>query len=195
MKTLAWLKDHKYGVGFTILGVIGWIAAFTLLTDYIHTLKDPSFNPSCNISVLVACGPNMVSKQGSLLGFSNTILGVMGFTVPILVGFLLMGRTKLSKWFWLGLAAGHTGSLALVLYLVIQSVFFIGTLCPWCMVVWTVTIPMFFMVWTRAAHAWKEDGKLAQFLSNWMWLLIFVCYITIALVSQLRLNWLAEFTR
>lgn len=195
MKVLSWLKSHKYGVAFWLLGSVGWLAAFMLLTDYIHTLKDPSFVPSCNISVLVSCGPNMTSPQGSIFGFSNTIMGVTGFVAPILTGFLLMGDHKLSKWFWSGMALGHTGSLVLISWLFSQSVFSIGTLCPWCMVVWAVTIPMFFMVWTQTLKAWKPEGRTAKFLSDWMWVLITFCYVTIAFIAQLRLDWLAEFTR
>ena len=62
---------------FTItLGAIGWFASWELLTEFIKTLQSPGYVPNCNVSILVTCGPNMGSWQGSLLGFSNTIIGV-----------------------------------------------------------------------------------------------------------------------
>jgi len=195
MKYLVWLRSKKYALAFTILGAIGWFAAFMLLTEYIHTLQDSSYDPSCNVSVLVTCGKNMESWQGSLFGFSNTILGVTGFVAPIIVGFLLFGKNHITKWFWGGLALGHTGALVLIIWLFSQSVFSLGTLCPWCMVVWSVTIPLFFMTWTRTLHAFSENSKVASFFSEWMWVFIIVFYATIAFIAQLRLDWFAEFTR
>jgi len=195
MNILAALKERRYGIAFTVLGVIGWFAAFMLLTEYIHTLQDPAYDPSCNISLLVTCGVNMNSWQGSIFGFSNTILGVTGFVAPIILGFLLLGNHKLSRWFWLGMAFGHTGALVLVIWLFTQSVFVLGTLCPWCMVVWSVTIPLFFMVARKTLGAFLPDSRVTEFVSNWMWVFIVSLYIAIAFIAQLRLDWFAEFTR
>ena len=194
MKVLSWLKSHKYGVAFWLLGSVGWLAAFMLLTDYIHTLKDPSFVPSCNISVLVSCGPNMTSPQGSIFGFSNTIMGVTGFVAPILTGFLLMGDHKLSKWFWSGMALGHTGSLVLISWLFSQSVFSIGTLCPWCMVTWVAVIPTFLATLAHSGANGLFGAKAVAFFTkakSYVPTVAILAFATIAFLAQLRLDWIA----
>ena len=195
MKDLAWIKSRRLGIALTLLGAVGWIAAFTLLTEYIHTLQDPSYDPSCNVSVLVTCGPNMASWQGSLFGFSNTILGVTGFVIPILVGIVLMTGAKLPRWFWIAMSVGHLAALSLVVWLFSQSVFVLGTLCPWCIVVWLVTIPLFFVVLTKSSKEVKPDSRITMFISDWFWVFIVIAYIALGFIAQVRLDWFAEFTR
>ena len=78
-------------------GIVGLIAAFALTLDKIAVLEDPNFNPSCNFSVLVQCGTNLRSAQGSAFGFPNPLLGLMMFPAPILVGVAsIAGTTVLS---------------------------------------------------------------------------------------------------
>ena len=91
-------RTAKRPVGFAlftiIAGAIGLFASWELLTEYIKTLAQPGYVPNCAVSILVTCGPNMDSWQGSLFGFSNTIIGVAGFMAPIFVGVaLLAGAT------------------------------------------------------------------------------------------------------
>lgn len=194
MQVLKFIRSRKYGIAFLTLGLVGLIASFTLLTEFIHTLKDPSYIPSCNISVLVTCGVNMESWQGSLFGFSNTILGVMGFTITSVLGLLLLFKTSINKWFWAGLSIGHTAALALVLWLFYQSVFVLGVLCPWCIVVWLVTVPLFFLVNIRTIRAFSFT-KIYQFIAEWAWVFITIMFIVMAFIAQLRLDWFSEFSR
>ena len=41
---------------------------------------------------------------------------------------------------------GLTLAFVFVIWLIGQSIFVLGTLCPWCMVTWVVTIPTFYAV-------------------------------------------------
>src|SRR5690606_38476281 len=45
-------------------------------------------------------------------------------------------------WFWLGLQAGVLFGVAFAHHLIFQSLYRIHALCPYCMVVWAVTIPI-----------------------------------------------------
>lgn len=186
---------------FTIIaGAVGWLAAFELLTEYIHTLKDPNYVPNCTVSVLVSCGPNMDSWQGSLFGFSNTIIGVAAFVAPIIIGVALLAGIRFPRWFFnvyrLGLAAGF----AFICWLAYQSVFSLGTLCPWCMVVWTAMIPLFWITLFLPEEHWGShpgSGRTSPLerLHSWTWVFVAATYIIIAFVAQFQLNWLAEFSR
>lgn len=181
---------------FTVVtGIIGWFASFQLLTEYLKTLISPDYSPNCNVSVVVTCGPNMDSWQGSILGFSNTIIGVAAFVAPIVVGMALLAGARFASWFWGLYLVGLTGGLVLIHWLAYQSIFTLGTLCPWCMIVWAVMIPMW---WTTLLYGGAKGffgGSVAfqrnlKAVSQWNWLIIFVNIILIAAIAQFRLNWL-----
>ena len=52
----------------------------------------------------------------------------------------------LPRWYWAGLATGTLLGTAFVHWLIFQSLYRIGALCPYCMVVWAVTIPLLVVV-------------------------------------------------
>ncbi|RGE22493.1 vitamin K epoxide reductase family protein [Leucobacter sp. wl10] len=183
-----------------VAGVIGWFASFELLTEYIKTLSAPDYIPNCNMSILVTCGPNMDSWQGSLFGFSNTIIGVSAFVAPIAVGVALLAGARFSRWFWTLYQLGLLGGFVFICWLFSQSVFVLGTLCPWCMVVWTVMIPLWWISFLRP-YAIGDIPLRASAQSafkrvySWTWVIVLLCYLTIAFIAQLRLDWFAEFSR
>ena len=188
-----------FGIFTLVAGLVGWFASFELLTEFIQTLRDPEYIPNCNVSILVTCGPNMDSWQGSLLGFSNTIIGVTTFVVPIVIGVALLAGVRFPVWFWrlylIGLLLGFT----FVTWLQYQSIFSLGTLCPWCMVVWTAMIPLWWITFFRSfalgdATRSVRVQKSFQTLYQWTWVVIFVNFVVIATVAQLILNWFREFT-
>lgn len=198
------IRTGSRPVGFAIFsivaGMIGWFASFELLTEFIHKLKDPSYVPNCNISVVVSCGPNMASPQGSVFGFTNTLLGIAAFMAPIIVGVALLAGAKFAPWFWRIYQLGMLGGVSLVFWLAYQSIFSLGTLCPWCMVVWTVTIPLFWITLFRPYASGDipvsaSTRELFNKLMSWSWVIILLCYVVIAFTAQLRLDWLAEFSR
>ena len=191
-------KPRGFAILTIVLGVIGLFASFELATEYIKTLQNPDYVPNCAVSVLVTCGPNMDSWQGSLFGFSNTIIGLMAFVAPIVVGVALLAGARFPAWFWwtyrIGLLLGST----FVFWLAYQSIFSLGTLCPWCMVVWTVTLPLTFFTLFRPeseGYVASTSGTQRVFnaLNSWAWVLVLLAYILIGSVAQYRLNWFAEF--
>lgn len=183
---------------FTIVaGVVGWFASFELLTEYIKTLQNSDYVPNCSVSVLVTCGPNMDSWQGSVFGFSNTVLGVAGFMAPIIVGAALLARARFATWFWSIYMLGITGAVVFVTWLQYQSIFRIGTLCPWCMVVWAATIPLFWIsLVTLSARGHLGSGmqRTVGRLQSWTWVFIAVHVVVLAGIAQIALDWFNEFS-
>ena len=49
-------------------------------------------------------------------------------------------------WYWAGLQLGVIAGIVFVHWLMFQSLYRIGALCPYCVVVWAVTIPLFWYV-------------------------------------------------
>ncbi|SDT08990.1 Uncharacterized membrane protein [Friedmanniella luteola] len=129
------------GVVLGVAGALGLLAALALTVDRFRLLADPDATLACDLSPFVACGPVMTSRAGALLGFPNPLLGLAGFPVLLVTGALLLGRTALPRWYWRGLQAGVLLAAALITWLQTQSLYVIGALCLWCLLVWTVTIP------------------------------------------------------
>lgn len=179
---------------FLILGsTIGFFAAFRLTVDKVGIYVDPSAPLSCNLSYLVQCGVNLRSWQGSLFGFPNPLLGVGGWIAPLAVGIMLLAGLKFSRWFWITLNIGVTGALALVIWLISQSIFVLGTLCPWCMVTWAVTIPTFWLITFYNLKVGniptpRSLSKIVAGAYGYAPLLSIICYVVVALLAQVRLD-------
>lgn len=179
------------GSALILLGVVGWVAAFALTLEKFVTLEDPEASLSCDLSVLVQCGANLRSEQGAVFGFPNPILGLAGFVAPIAVGLALLAGARFARWFWMLFTAGVAGALAFVIWLITQSVFVLGTLCPWCMVVWSATIPLFLVtLFGNLAYAGHGPrlAALGRRLLPWTVPLSVLGYLVVALVAQLQLE-------
>ena len=174
-----------------VTGAIGWYAAFALTLDKLAVLENPQADLDCNFSVLVQCGVNLGSWQGSLLGFPNPLLGLGGFVAPIAVGVALLAGASFARWFWIAFNVGVLGAFAFCLWLAYQSIFNLGTLCPWCMLVWSVTIPMFWALTLANARAGRLGSGLQPLgarLFGWVPVITIVGYLIIAIVAQVRLD-------
>lgn len=174
-----------------VTGAIGWYAALSLTLDKLAVLQNPQADLDCNLSVIVQCGVNLNSWQGAILGFPNPLLGLGGFVAPIAVGVALLAGAGFARWFWIAFNLGVAGAFAFCLWLAYQSIFALSTLCPWCMLVWAVTIPMFWALTVRNACAGLFGGgmrRLGSALSSWVPAITVAIYLLIAIVAQLRLD-------
>lgn len=124
-------------------GLLGTLAAFGLTVESIALATDPNYVPSCNVNPLISCGSVMTTPQGAVLGFPNSLLGLAAFPVAATLGAVLLTGARLPRWYWLGLQVGLLVGVVFVHWLIFQSLYRIGALCPYCMVIWAVTIPMF----------------------------------------------------
>lgn len=137
----------------TIGGVIGFAAALDLLIERIELLKDPSYVPSCSFNPVLSCGSVMETWQAQAFGFPNPIIGVASFAAVTTIGVVLLTGGVLPRWFWLGLQAGTIFGAGFITWLAYQSLYNIEALCPYCMVVWTVMIPIFVYVTAHNVQA------------------------------------------
>jgi len=181
------------GIFFIVAGVIGWYAAFALTIEKFVTLTNPTEALGCDFSVLVQCRANLESWQGSLFGFPNPVIGLAAWIAPIVVGVALLSGARFARWFWVLFNLGVVAALAFVLWLISQSVFVLGTLCPWCMVTWSVTIPLF---WALTLYNLREGNipvperarRVAGSLYSWVAVITLASDLVVAVVAQLRLD-------
>ncbi|MEU0490274.1 vitamin K epoxide reductase family protein [Nocardiopsis sp. NPDC006139] len=163
MSTAAGLRRRGAGVPARALpwllalgGAVGLLAATALLVEKVRVLQDPGHVPSCSIDPVLSCGTVMGTWQAEVFGIPNPVLGVVGFSVVTTVGVALLAGARFPRWFHLGLWAGTLFGAGFVHWLIFQSLYRIGALCPYCTVVWAVTVPVF---WYTTLHA-LEAGHL-----------------------------------
>ena len=169
-------------------GIIGIFASIELIIQKIAVLSDPDFVPNCDINPILSCGSVISTEQASLFGFPNPVLGVIGFTIVIMFGALLFTGVELPRLMWLGLNFGALAGMVFVIWLVSQSLYAIGALCPWCMVVWAVTIPIFWQVTTDnlASNKLSLGKSLSEVIVTLKWILISATYLIIMALIFVR---------
>ncbi|GAA2559306.1 vitamin K epoxide reductase family protein [Mycolicibacterium diernhoferi] len=172
-------------IGVLIAGVLGLAAAAALTVEKIEILIDPSYIPSCSLNPVLSCGSVMITPQASVFGFPNSLIGIVGFTVVLVTGVLAVARVSLPRWYWAGLAIGTALGTVFVHWLIFQSLYRIGALCPYCMVVWVVTIPLLVIAASIALRADTATG-VAGALYQWRWSLVALWFTAVLLMILVR---------
>ena len=155
-----------------IAGVIGLIASTTLTVEKIKLLLNSSYVPSCNINPIVSCGSVMTTPQASVLGFPNSLIGIAAFTVVTVYRRLGCSESATATMVLdQESLPGSLGAAVFVHWLIFQSLYRIGALCPYCMVVWVATISLLVVVSTVAFRP-AGDGPnsvVMRELYRWRW--------------------------
>ncbi|MBZ4486794.1 Vitamin K epoxide reductase [Microbacterium sp. cx-55] len=175
-----------------VAGLIGEAVSFLLYLEYVGQLTGADAIVSCQLSVIVTCGPNLLSPGGNLLGFSNSIIGIVMFLGPVYAGVSALAASGGHRlWFWRVYQCFLAAGFALVHLFAYRSIFEYGSLCPWCMIVWLVTVPLFWVTlgWTLRAGVWGVGSRgFGQWLRSWAPLIAIVNLALIAVVAQVRLD-------
>ncbi|WP_414688847.1 vitamin K epoxide reductase family protein [Mycobacterium sp.] len=171
-----------------IAGVLGLISSATLTVEKIEILLNPSYVPSCNINPIVSCGSVMTTPQASALGFPNSLIGIGAFAVVTVTGVLAITKVPLPHWYWIGMTLGTLAGAGFVHWLIFQSLYRIGALCPYCMVVWVATISLLVVVASIAFGPAGEDrgGLVARGLYHWRWSIATLWFTAVFLLIVAR---------
>ena len=127
-------------------GIIAVYCAFILSQDKIKLIQDPNTHLSCSLNPVIACGNVIKSKQGHAFGFPNPFLGLAGYAAVLTVGLAMLAGAKFKRWFWLLIEAGLLLATIFLGWLLFQSLYSIHALCPYCLTVDAVTLPMIWYV-------------------------------------------------
>ncbi|MDQ0633665.1 putative membrane protein [Arthrobacter pascens] len=174
-------RDRRMGWLLVITGVIGWLASGTLVLEKLEVLKDPNHVTVCDVNPWISCGDVMKTWQSSLFGFPNMFIGIVAFAVIITVGMALLSGATFARWYWLGLQAGVTLGFVFVVWLWSQALYSIHILCPFCMIVWAVMIPLFVWVTVRniTQGAIPVPAGAARVLGDSGWIITALLYVAV----------------
>lgn len=180
-----------------VSGLIGLLASFQLTLDKFRLLENPEAKLSCDLGLFISCQPNLNSPQGSVFGFPNPLIGIACFVAPIAIGVGILAGARFVRWFWLLFNVGITAALVLVIWFIGQSLFVLGTLCPWCLVTWLVVIPMF---WTVTLFNLKTGhipvaASVRRFSARaygWIVTITLVSYLIVAVLIEIALDALRQ---
>ncbi|MGW2786492.1 vitamin K epoxide reductase family protein [Streptomyces populi] len=171
-----------------LTGVAGWLASFQLTADDWRSLRDPAYQPPCNISPVVSCGSVMSSSQGSVFGFPNMLLGLGAFAAVAVLGLAVLTGARLHRTLWLTLEAGTLSGVVFVHWLIFQSLYELGKICPYCAGVWISTIALF---WYVTVHCLEHrilpaPRSVLTVVRDTHWILLGAWYGVIALLVLTR---------
>ncbi len=134
-------------------GVIGFVASFVLTVERFELAADPRLRADVQLQSGAelrfgdgqAAGravriPEPAARYRRVRGGDHHRCGDLRGRTP---GGLVLGRS----------AGGRDRGDGFICWLIYSSLYSIGALCPYCMVVWAVTLPIFVFVSVRNAHA------------------------------------------
>lgn len=184
------------GLVLLIGGVIGWISALKLQHGKETLLANPDAILSCDVNPFISCGNVMMTWQSSALGIPNMAIGLGGFAIMAAIGALMISGPALPSWFRWARLGGMTFAFGYVHFLALSSIFLIRALCPWCLVIWTVTAPMFFstLAHTIESGQLKVPAPLANLLRRWVVLtLAWYLLVIVVILAVFWRQWLVVF--
>jgi len=134
-------------------GIVGLISSFVLTYDKMALLKNPSFVPNCNLDPVLSCGSVMHTAQSSAFGFPNPWIGLAGFAVVLTIGVSILAGATFKRWFWVAFEATMVLALAFAGWLLFESIYRIGALCPYCL---AVDVALIISVWYLTLYILQE---------------------------------------
>ncbi|MFJ4169223.1 vitamin K epoxide reductase family protein [Paenarthrobacter sp. NPDC089714] len=177
----AMVRNRPFGWLLLVTGVIGWLASGALVLEKLQVLQDPNHITACDVNPWISCGTVMKTWQSSLFGFPNMFIGIVAFAIIITTAMGLLSGARFARGYWIGLQAGVTLGFVFVIWLWSQALYAINVLCPFCMVVWAVMIPMFVWVTIRnlSTGVIKAPAALVKLVADSGWIIVALLYVAV----------------
>lgn len=179
-KVLPWL--------LLVGGLIVTLASVALSVEVYNHLKNPNYVPVCNLNPVISCSSVSDSRQANAFGIPNYFLGIAGYASIATIGFAMLAGAKFKRWFWQIVEGGMIFAFLFMTWLQFETLYRIGSLCIFCMVLWVFTWPLFWYTTLynlRSGHirVSKKAGKLVEFAQRHhgdflvLWYLVIIALI------------------
>lgn len=177
---LAGGAPRSYGILVALLGAIGVFGSAELVLAEMALLADPTAALSCDFNPLIGCGKFLKIWQGHVFfGIPNAVMGLMFYSALAAVGVVLAAGARLPRWLWLLVLAGVCGSGLFVLWFQSVSFFVVHSLCPFCLVIWLITIPLVTQTIARTVQGGhlRLGDRLGGVLVRERWVITIALYV------------------
>ena len=170
-----------------VFAIISLIASVVLSYDAILLAANPDAQLNCSINAVLDCATVGKSWQASVFGFPNAFLGMISEPVVMTIAVASLCKVKFPRWFMLTANGVYFLGLVFAYWLLYQSTFVIGALCPWCLTVTISTTFVFYSMtqwnilegrlfptgkWHRRALGWVRGGWFTIALIAWLGLVL-----------------------
>ncbi|ASE07851.2 vitamin K epoxide reductase [Jonesia denitrificans] len=118
-----------------IAALLSLVAAFVLAVEALHLAEDPTASLACDVNAVLSCGTVAQSWQAEAFGFPNVFLGLMFESAAIMMALIGLSGVRIPRWLAIAEQVIYTFALLFALWLFSQSMWVIGALCPWCMLI------------------------------------------------------------
>lgn len=174
------VRDNRWIFTSMLVGAIfSLLAAFVLSVESIEIAKNPDAKLSCSVNLILNCATVAAHPTSTMFGFPNPFLGLMTEPIVITVAIAGLAGVRFPRLFMFTAQVFYTLGLLFALFLLYTSMFVIGALCPWCLLVTLTTILVWFAItrynlrednlylpkkWSKKAHEWldKDYDKFAM---------------------------------
>lgn len=137
---------HSRGLLFgemLVFALLSLVASFVLSYDAVVLAANPTATLACDVNAVLSCGTVAQSWQAQLFGFPNAFLGLVAEPVVITTAVAALGGTRFPRWFLLAAQCVYGLGVVFAYWLFTQSMFVIGALCPWCLLITVSTTLVF----------------------------------------------------
>lgn len=177
------------GAVLLVGSAVSWISGLVLLLDKLYLLAHPTARFGCDINPFISCGSVMMSWQAAAFGIPNMALGLGGYAILGVAGAMLLSRSQTPRWWRGAVMAGLVFAFGFVHFLAFSAIFEIQSLCLWCMLLWSMTAPMFFsylahLVEERAAERGATSRSVLRH-----WVLLTLAWYVLVIVVILAAFW------
>jgi len=166
-----------------LFATLSLIASFVLSYDAIILARNPDAILSCSINAIFDCAKVGTTWQANVFGFPNAFLGLIAEPVVMTIAVASLCGTRFPRWFMFTANIVYFLGVVFAYWLLVQSTFVIGALCPWCIL---VTISTTFVFWSMTrwnileanlflppaaqakARAFVDGGWMTIALMSWL---------------------------
>ncbi|GEL95650.1 vitamin K epoxide reductase family protein [Cellulomonas composti] len=142
----AWRR--RTSIEMVISGLIGLYASFVLSIEALTLAGDKNAALSCNWNAVINCGTVAKHWAATLFGFPNAFLGIAAESVVLTVAVALLGGVVFPRWYMRAAQVVYTLGFLFAWWLFVVAYFWIGALCPWCLLI-TITTTLVWAGLTR----------------------------------------------
>ena len=126
-----------------VFAILSLIAAAVLSIEAITLAKNPDAVLSCSFNTWIDCAKVGSTWQANVLGFPNSFLGLLSEPVVMPIAVASLAGVRFPRWFMFTANVCYLLGVIFAYWLLWQSTYVIGALCPWCLLVTVSTTFVF----------------------------------------------------